>query len=131
MIRYIVGTKEKGNLFKDNRSYKSKTSALKARSRAYLTVNESLDILEIEIESDKEKILRLEKELQKTREQLDKAEKVVGFYAKKINWKETEIDNYEYGTAIIVHSDYTIENGSWTGGKQARQYFQDKDKQGE
>lgn len=72
MIRYIVGTKERGNLFKDNRTYKSKSTALKARSRAYLTVNESLDILEIDIESDKEKILRLEQELQKTREQLEK-----------------------------------------------------------
>ena len=77
MIRYIVGTKEKGNLFKDNRTYKSKSTALRARSRAYLTVNESLDILEIEIESDKEKILRLEQELQKTREHLEVAEAVL------------------------------------------------------
>lgn len=84
------------------------------------------------------RISHLNNELQKTREQLvgvtdqlDKAEKVIEFYGNWINWKEAERDEYEYGTAIILHSDYTLENCCWSGGRRARQYFKDKDKQGE
>lgn len=75
----------------------------------------------------------LEKELQETKEQLEKSEKVNQFYADKNNWNEvwvdTDLDENEGGdvNCMINLSDVEVENEYLTyAGKQARQYFKDK-----
>ena len=62
MIRYIVGTKDKGNLFKDGRSYSTRSSASRVKNFRQRFVNDELEILEIIVKS-KEEILveKLEK----------------------------------------------------------------------
>ena len=81
------------------------------------------------------KILELEQELQKTREQLDKAEKVIEFYADGDNYGHISpeiatysvIDASDLGDGDFMLNDSVDDER--VGGKRARQYF--KDKQGE
>lgn len=76
------------------------------------------------------RVLELEQELQKTREQLEKAEKVIEFYGKESHWlglaDKVPFDVLKW---IRIVEDDMDENN--LGGIRARQYFQDKDKQGE
>lgn len=69
-----------------------------------------------------EEINRLEQELQKTREQLEKAEKVIEFYGDKDNWYCEEF-SYSDWCDCITKTDISPE---LIGGKLARQYLEDK-----
>lgn len=69
-------------------------------------------------------ICEIKQELQKTREQLEKAEKVIGFYANWANYKEQVIAREDCDVV-----PFYLRNDELIGGKRARQYF--KDKQGE
>ena len=84
---------------------------------------------------------QLKQELQKTREQLEKAESVIKFYADINNWTGEDINGWNCTNVIEPDDQETLETvwikGCGTekdiyddcGGKRARQYF--KDKQGE
>lgn len=57
MIRYIVGTREKGNLFLDNRSFMHLKSARRALKRMENTVTDELEIMEIESSEEEPKTI--------------------------------------------------------------------------
>lgn len=77
---------------------------------------------------------KLEQELQKTREQLDKAEKVIEFYADGDNYGHISpeiatysvIDASDLGDGDFMLNDSVDDER--VGGKRARQYFKDKTK---
>ena len=81
------------------------------------------------------KILELEQELQKTREQLEKAENVIEFYADGDNYGHISpeiatysvIDASDLGAGDFMLNDSVDDER--VGGKRARQYFQDKENQ--
>ena len=62
---FIVGTKDKGNLYKDGRFYAKESTAKRVAGMKQQYVIDQLEVLPIEVETDAEKVVKLEKENQK------------------------------------------------------------------
>lgn len=108
-IRWMIGTKKKGNLFRDKRTYKHKGTAERIALDQQQFVKDKLIVMPVSELTDKEKIKNLEEKIKKLEEKitvrdslLEEYDEVVLMYMRRFNG--TSMVRFE-GNKPVLDSD--------------------------